>query len=243
MIIFVVDMIFYIYAENIPSPSTSCHYRSSPFPELWACDAVNKHCTLALQFPYKEHKCWVVYSWCFSAWRPHHGFQALPPVHLIPEGQLCVSFLYQPNFFHSIINFVFIPHMLPELLFHSQDALSRTVVLSLPNAMEYSSLCFDEPNHKTILLPLHNRNFVTVINHNVNIWYGIPKRSYPQVENYCFEILNFIIILQQIEHWQSRVQGSSRFTESCSSCLLNNVNKSQLKSEVWGWACILIVFA
>ena len=40
-------------------------------------------------------------------------------------------------------------------------------------------------NHKIILLLLHNCNFATVINHNVNIWYVTQRVYDPQVENHC----------------------------------------------------------
>lgn len=44
----------------------------------------------------------------------------------------------------------------------------------LPNVPDivtlyYSSLCCGDPNHKTILLLLHNCDFATIMNGNVNI--------------------------------------------------------------------------
>lgn len=41
---------------------------------------------------------------------------SLSSIQPIPEEQLFVSFLPQPNYCHSIANFVFIPHIHPELL-------------------------------------------------------------------------------------------------------------------------------
>ena len=47
----------------------------------------------------------------------------------------------------------------------------RAVVFNLPNTMtlKYSSSCCRDPNHKIISLLLHNCNFATVMNCNVNI--------------------------------------------------------------------------
>jgi hypothetical protein len=49
--------------------------------------------------------------------------------------------------------------------------VSKPVVLNLLNGetLQYSSSFVVTPNHKMISLLLHNCNFVTVMNHNVNI--------------------------------------------------------------------------
>lgn len=72
------------------------------------------------------------------------------------------------------------PNLLPhrQVLFKPQlsqwssaDTPAACSVLDLPNAVTFqcsSSWCAD-PNHKVISLLLHNLNFATVMNHNVNI--------------------------------------------------------------------------
>jgi hypothetical protein len=54
----------------------------------------------------------------------------------------------------------------------------RSVVLNSSNAatlLYCSSCCGDPPNHKIISLLLHNCNFATAMNHNVNIWCATSK--------------------------------------------------------------------
>lgn len=54
----------------------------------------------------------------------------------------------------------------------------KAMILNLPNAgtLQYSSCVGENPNHKIIALLLHNWNVATVVNHNGNIWYAIPKK-------------------------------------------------------------------
>jgi hypothetical protein len=66
--------------------------------------------------------------------------------------------------------------------------VSKPVVLNLLNGetLQYSSSFVVTPNHKMISLLLHNCNFVTVMNHNVNIWYeGYLRCDIPQTEKSC----------------------------------------------------------
>jgi hypothetical protein len=48
---------------------------------------------------------------------------------------------------------------------------SRAVALSLPNAVTFNTVphVVVTPNHKVIMLLLHNCNFATIMNHHVNI--------------------------------------------------------------------------
>jgi hypothetical protein len=52
---------------------------------------------------------------------------------------------------------------------------SRPLALGLPNAtavQHSSSCCGDPPNHKIILLLIHNCKCTSVMKHNVDIWYA-----------------------------------------------------------------------
>ena len=56
----------------------------------------------------------------------------------------------------------------------SKKSSSKAVVLNLLNAAIFNTVphVVVTPNYKIILWLLHNCNVVTVINHNVNIWYA-----------------------------------------------------------------------
>ena len=59
--------------------------------------------------------------------------------------------------------------LIRQLSFHSLAQWSLTFTMLWPFNTVHGVMT---PNHKIISLLLHNCNFVTVINHNVNIWYA-----------------------------------------------------------------------
>lgn len=57
---------------------------------------------------------------------------------------------------------------------HLVEKFHHAVLLNLPNAvtlLQFLMVCWPpQPNHKIISLLLHNRNFATVMNPNVDVW-------------------------------------------------------------------------
>jgi hypothetical protein len=120
------------------------------------------------------------------------------PLNLLDSKAICYTAVGVCNLLYKIFNVVDKGESREQILFEIQiSGLCPKVAYSLSSQAMVLNLLMSQPfnivphvvvtsNYKLFLLLLDNCNFATVINYNVNIHRGLPKRFQPTGEEPLF---------------------------------------------------------